>query len=676
MAGKRSTSRRKAPPTQTTAQQDVQGPTVTATAQTATARSRANKKPAGDSRAARKTKSSSSKTNNVFACEDKEGPRRANKRRKVASPEPAAVDNDADVENLTRDTQGFTDLPHEILLEIFMVCDPGDILRLAQTSKALRGILMHKSSKWIWEHTIKHYRTPIPPCPNNRLSIPRYISLLFSTNCFDCGSDKGKHALWCFLDRMCNKCINKKYMVIDHGSYYGVRTWYQMPGGYAGPEQLIANRQEAKKIRDETKRIEDTGAYYSRLRAIDKVSQESMAFEKVMEEFLKAEKKEDVKERRRICQRRYDFIASKLTEMGYGDEIPKLQSWRPHYLNEYTEGDQDMTNEAWASMKSNVQEYIDALIPYRKKDAALDAFSARAERLQLKDYSTLAPGSLRPHWAALAMKEPIRTLLMQDLETGSTDVLSSISDKRLVELAQECAAEATAFLRALIPRKVPVKKEKGKSADETPDEVTDESLFLATTYFWCTNDKCLEPMSYPRAAIHECLYAAESPPDQGDTTISLTTMLAAKGCADKPFYHPSAAKKKKKRVTFDLEASQHAKILIKACGLNPKTATFADMESLNLLHSLKKHRVEDGEHLELHWEVVKDEWRLKRIEADEIRNPAWSRQQCPVDDCKTDIVCPNGQSDAFDWHNAVAHKDLSCATDISMVKDYPEPVNY
>ncbi|KAL1669792.1 hypothetical protein GGF50DRAFT_122824 [Schizophyllum commune] len=180
-------------------------------------------------------------------------------------------------------------------------------------------------------------------------------------------------------------------------------------------------------------------------------------------------------------------------------------------------------------------------------------------------------------------------------------------------------------------------------------------------------------------------------------------MLAAKGCADKPFYHPSAAAKKKKRVTSDLEASQHAKILIKACGLNPKTATFADMESLNvrvkcmswscrwrskevvmgwraaLLHSLKKHRVEDGEHLKLHWEVVKDEsleWRLKRIEADEIRNPAWSRQQCPVDDCKTEIVCPHGQSDAFDWHNAVAHKNLSCATDISMVKDYPEPVNY
>ena len=38
-------------------------------------------------------------------------------------------------------------------------------------------------------------------------------------------------------------------------------------------------------------------------------------------------------------------IAHKLTEMGYGDEVPKLQSWRPHYLNEYTEGTEDMTNE-------------------------------------------------------------------------------------------------------------------------------------------------------------------------------------------------------------------------------------------------------------------------------------------------------------------------------------------
>ncbi|KAI5886545.1 uncharacterized protein SCHCODRAFT_02518484 [Schizophyllum commune H4-8] len=275
MAGKRAASRRK---DKTTARQDAQGPIATATAQTSKARSRANKKPAGSSRTARKTKNSSSTTSNVSPCEDTEAPRRANKRRKVASPEPAADDNDADLENPSRDTQGFKDLPHEILLEIFMLCNPADILRLSQTSKALRGILMHKSSKWIWEHTIKHYRTAIPPCYKNRLSIPQYMSLLFTTNCLECGSDKGKHALWCFLDRLCNKCINKKYMVIDSNtSYYGVRTWYQMPGGYAGPKQLVADRQEARKIRDETKRIEDTGAYYSRLREIDKVSQESMA---------------------------------------------------------------------------------------------------------------------------------------------------------------------------------------------------------------------------------------------------------------------------------------------------------------------------------------------------------------------------------------------------------------
>ncbi|KAI5886546.1 uncharacterized protein SCHCODRAFT_02672714 [Schizophyllum commune H4-8] len=207
-------------------------------------------------------------------------------------------------------------------------------------------------------------------------------------------------------------------------------------------------------------------------------------------------------------------------------------------------------------------------------------------------------------------------------------------------------------------------------------------------------------MPYPRAAIHECLYAPESPSDDGDTTISLTTILASKGCADKPFYHPSAAKKK--RVTFDLEASQHARILIEACGLDPKKATFANMESLNvhvkcmswscrgrknfamgwraaLLHSLKKHRVEDDRPLKSYWEVVKDEWELRRVEHQEVNKPswgAWSQQHCPISRCKTQIICPSGELDALEWHRAVAHKDLSRATDISMVKDYPEPVNY
>ena len=37
-------------------------------------------------------------------------------------------------------------------------------------------------------------------------------------------------------------------------------------------------------------------------------------------------------------------IARKLTEMGYGDKIPKLRSWRPHYLDDYAEGKEDLTN--------------------------------------------------------------------------------------------------------------------------------------------------------------------------------------------------------------------------------------------------------------------------------------------------------------------------------------------
>ncbi|KAL1750542.1 hypothetical protein FB107DRAFT_176351, partial [Schizophyllum commune] len=107
------------------------------------------------------------------------------KRRKVVNPEPmpAVGDDNVEVDDPHRITQGLIDMPLDILFEIFKLCDPVDILRLAQTSKALRGTILRKNCKWIWEYTIKHYRTAIPPCHNGRLCLPQYVNLLFTTNC-------------------------------------------------------------------------------------------------------------------------------------------------------------------------------------------------------------------------------------------------------------------------------------------------------------------------------------------------------------------------------------------------------------------------------------------------------------------------------------------------------------
>ncbi|KAI5886543.1 uncharacterized protein SCHCODRAFT_02517325 [Schizophyllum commune H4-8] len=178
-------------------------------------------------------------------------------------------------------------------------------------------------------------------------------------------------------------------------------------------------------------------------------------------------------------------------------------------------------------------------------------------------------------------------------------------------------------------------------------------------------------------------------------------MIASKGWTDKPFYHPDAAPG---RITFDAEASRHAEILITACGLDPKKATFADMESLSvhveclackgkkrlamgwraaLLHSLNEHgaRLRNGEQISSRWSVVKNANDLKRIMAEELRPPLWQKTtriglRCTLPNCNAHMICLKGQRDAFDWHSAVAHKNLSRASDTSMVSHYLAPVQF
>ena len=170
-------------------------------------------------------------------------------------------------------------------------------------------------------------------------------------------------------------------------------------------------------------------------------------------------------------------------------------------------------------MVQNVQEYMDELILLRKKAVAVKTFRALIVVLRgrLDKYRTLAPQSYQPSLPEFAVREPLSTLLMQDLQSESTDILSSLADETLVELGRECEAEATAYLNSLLPA-----KEKGKAPSKGRGKVTeqesDDRLFLATNYFKCA--KCTEPMPYPRALVHPCLFASEQKiKEEEDTTI-------------------------------------------------------------------------------------------------------------------------------------------------------------
>ncbi|KAK0231404.1 hypothetical protein IW262DRAFT_1262338 [Armillaria fumosa] len=77
--------------------------------------------------------------------------------------------------------QRVSDIPLDILLEIFSHLDPHDLLHLCRTSKSLRAILLDRSALSVW----KRARRNLENLPGilDVLSEPHYASLLFDKFC-------------------------------------------------------------------------------------------------------------------------------------------------------------------------------------------------------------------------------------------------------------------------------------------------------------------------------------------------------------------------------------------------------------------------------------------------------------------------------------------------------------
>ncbi|TRM61402.1 hypothetical protein BD626DRAFT_367403, partial [Schizophyllum amplum] len=71
-------------------------------------------------------------------------------------------------------------MPLDIIYEIFQALRPCDLLQMSRVSKMLRGILMSKSSGWIWRYS--YSATGLPPVPDE-MTIPGFVSLIYDNQC-------------------------------------------------------------------------------------------------------------------------------------------------------------------------------------------------------------------------------------------------------------------------------------------------------------------------------------------------------------------------------------------------------------------------------------------------------------------------------------------------------------
>ncbi|KAL1686043.1 hypothetical protein GGG16DRAFT_128977 [Schizophyllum commune] len=422
--------------------------------------------------------------------------------------------------------EGIANLPLDILFEIFRHLNPVDLLHLARVNKYLRATLLRKDWKPLWEISIQGYRTPIPPCLDERLELPQYVNLLF-----------GQH---CFLAQC--------------------------------PDAAARRKREAE-IHEQTSRV---------LKFVEKVTK-----------FLAAEAEYDRRNQKRVLDQQCNLYAldlcvaetyelkaqhsirGQLQKMGYGEELEKLGKNSLSLEKFVKRATHELNDRTWPRIKPKVVEELKRLILDRKH-TAVDIFEKRVNALEQRLFGAWGHADVKwptPRWSEIAVKEPVRTLLMQDFESKEVDVLSAITDKEFVRLGQACVAAKIAFFGSLLPVSDRRTCESTASAQEV---VLDDRFFLATTWFRCTNPRCTEPMPFARAVTHNCLYVEEAGFEEGNTHINLSAMFATYKARTELFYHPGFVGQP---IYLDEGARHHAKILIAACGLNPETATFGDMEA-------------------------------------------------------------------------------------------------
>ncbi|KAF7374985.1 hypothetical protein MSAN_00384600 [Mycena sanguinolenta] len=133
------------------------------------------------------------------------------KRRKVAkTTDPASEDQKIKrVRGRRGILSSLREFPLDIVAEIFGHLNPMDLLNLARTTKEIRGILMSRSSAFIWKESRSHVEG-LPDLPPD-LCEPQYANLCFSTHCHQCLAIPISTIVWSARTRLCKKCIEARF---------------------------------------------------------------------------------------------------------------------------------------------------------------------------------------------------------------------------------------------------------------------------------------------------------------------------------------------------------------------------------------------------------------------------------------------------------------------------------
>ncbi|KAF5372849.1 hypothetical protein D9758_001477 [Tetrapyrgos nigripes] len=400
-----------------------------------------------------------------------------------------------------------TEMPLDVIFEIFMHLEPIDILRLSRTSKDLRKLLTSKSSEYIWR-TARLNVEALPP-PPSYLNEIQYANLMFDTYCHSCGHHPCDNVLWDCRVRCCRKCIThvlyssseieEQYPVSFRSHEYEMRSILACtPGTYINRGRwylLSAFTQKYNELKDfqGQKDGRTVQEWLVTVRAEDRQRRDAnIIYEKWFRD-RRNDRYDDLQERRN--QRKKD-IEDRLTSLGWGPEVQCLTTRWSFSQHKLVKQAAKLTEGAWNKIAPEIIKLAEEERIRRLQDE---------RKTILQDRHTILQTLYDAHIASKGLTEVGYPPFGDVMESAIFDPV--LWDTPLdVTVTEEAFSEGFKEIPGFITEwKTKKTRELLKLVQIFEPTATTNDLGLMTTLFFC--QRCNEFVWYPQVFNHKCLSA-------------------------------------------------------------------------------------------------------------------------------------------------------------------------
>ncbi|KAJ3852826.1 hypothetical protein EV368DRAFT_82140 [Lentinula lateritia] len=261
------------------------------------------------------------------------------------------------------------DVPLDV---IFCHLDPGDLLRLARTSKDLRGLLMSKSSEAIWRVARANVEG-LPPRPND-LNEPQYARLIYDAYCYVC-NHKGRceNVLWRFRARVCKNCVvtmlplyNDDYLDKQPPEYRNSDILPSEVVWVGNTSMTVASNKWAARYKAEYDALETPADREQWIRQKQKDLQEIREHSHLCRKWNKNRLDQRAIELNNLRDHRKTDILARLGKLGWHEEVEHMEKrgmYRTHeqIYFEYARivnQPRNLTEEGWVNIKDELVELL------------------------------------------------------------------------------------------------------------------------------------------------------------------------------------------------------------------------------------------------------------------------------------------------------------------------------